>query len=78
MDTAASMALNANIKEYRVDDGQTKVMFEYQDISAITAQIRKLQALQEVYLQSGLKSRVVRLIDSKNMPNLWPLNTGVI
>lgn len=70
---AAAAALNANIKEYKVDDGVTKAQFEYADAGAIAAQIKALMAVQQLYLQMpGMNSRVTRLIDSKNMPNVGP------
>jgi hypothetical protein len=73
VNAAEAAALNANIKEYRFDDGVTKVMFEYSDVKAISAQIQALMALQQLYLQMpGMNSRVTRLIDSKCMPNYGP------
>lgn len=74
---AAQAALNANMKEYSFDDGQTKTRVEYVNVGAIAAQIKALISLQEIYLQMpGMNSRVIRLIDSKNMPNMgWPCLT---
>ncbi len=78
LDAATRAALNGNIKEYRFDDGVSKVMFEYVDAGAIAAQIRGFQALQQVYLQMpGVNSRVTRLIDSKNMPNVGPFSNFI-
>lgn len=78
LDAAGTAALNANIKEYRYDDGVTKVMFEYADVDAIAAQIKALMALQQLYLQMpGMNSRVTRLIDSKCMPNFGPYGVWV-
>lgn len=75
LQAATAAALNANIKEYNFDDGMTKVKMEYKDVGAIAAQIKALQALQQIYLQMpGMNSRVIRLIDSTTMPNFWPLN----
>ncbi len=72
---AAEAALNAGVREYNYDNGMTKVKMEYKDAGAIAAQIKGLMALQQIYLQMpGMNSRVIRLIDSKNMPNLFPFN----
>ena len=70
MGAAAQAALNANIKEYHYNDQMTQVKMEYKDVGAIAAQIKALMALQQLYVQMpGLNSRVIRLVDSKNMPN---------
>jgi hypothetical protein len=75
---AAAAALNANIKEYNYNDNMTHVRMEYKDVGAIAAQIKALMALQQVFLQMpGMNSRVIRLVDSKNMPNLWSLGTTI-
>ena len=72
---AAAAALNGNIKEYSFDDGMTKTRMEYRDVEAITASIKGLMSLQQLYLQMpGMNNRVIRLIDSKNMPNYFPIN----
>ena len=68
-------ALTGNIKEYSFDDGMTKTRMEYKDIETMNAAVNALMARQQVLLQSpGLNNRVVRLIDSKNMPNYFPIN----
>lgn len=77
MGAAAASALNGNIKEYKVDDGQIKAQFEYKDAGAIAAQIKALMSLQQLYLQMpGLNSRVIRLVDASNMPSMLPWGTG--
>ena len=78
LDAASKAALNANIKEYRLDDGVTKVMFEYGTVKDIAAQIQALMALQELYLQmQGKRGRVTRLITTKCMPNYGPWGNGL-
>jgi hypothetical protein len=70
---AGAAALNAGVKEYSFDDGMTKTKMEYRDMSAITAQIRALQALQQIYLQMpGMNNRVIRLCDKSQFPNYFP------
>jgi len=67
--TVAAVATNDTITEYKYDDHQTRtyVKREYRDVAAITAQIRDLQALQQVFLQMpGMNNRVIRLMDGKN------------
>ena len=78
LDAAGKAALNANIKEYRLDDGVTKVMFEYGTVKDISIQIRELMALQELYLQmQGMRGRMTRLITTKCMPNYGPWGNGL-
>lgn len=75
MQAAAAAALNGNIKEYGYEDGMTKTRMEYRSVEDITASIKGLMALQQLYLQMpGMNNRVIRLIDSKNMPNYFPIN----
>lgn len=69
---AAQSALSGNMKEYSFDDGMTKTKVEYKDVNAITASIKGLMALQQIYLQMpGMNSRVTRLLDSSNFNNYF-------
>lgn len=75
MAAAAQAALTGNVKEYSFDDGMTKTKMEYKDVESITASIKGLMALQQIYLQMpGMNPRVLRMISSQNMPNLLPFN----
>ena len=63
----AKAATTANMEEYRLDDGQTKISVRYKDVQAISASITALERAKQMYLnrQNG---RMSRLMDSKNFP----------
>lgn len=62
---AALDGSKANIKEYNLDDGQTKIKTVYRDLSEISNALLVLETeLQMMYNQ--LNGRVVRVLDSKN------------
>ncbi|MBX2906168.1 MAG: hypothetical protein KF744_09030 [Taibaiella sp.] len=74
LEAAAAAALNSDMQEYSFDNGQTKTRVIYKDVNAIVASIKGLMALQQLYLQMpGMNNRVVRLIDSKNFTNYFPV-----
>lgn len=61
----SGMTENEGIKEYSLDNGQTKIQTEYRSAAAVTASIQSLTKLKNDLINQG--NRVVRLIDSKNL-----------
>lgn len=68
LSTAASAALNDDIEEYWLNDGQTQIKCVYKGVDHIQNSIMKFEQLKQMYAnQKG--GRMVRLSDSKNFPN---------
>lgn len=65
----AKAATTANMEEYRLDDGQTKVSVRYKDVAAIQAAIMSLEQVKQMYL-NRINGRMTRLMDSKNFPRM--------
>jgi|TARA_R110002074_G_scaffold274940_1_gene446546 hypothetical protein len=56
---------NENIKEYWLDDGQTKIKTEYRGAVDIIASLTALDTLKYRYINQ-LQGRVVTMVDEKN------------
>jgi hypothetical protein len=69
---AANAALNGDKKEYRLDDGQTKISVVYQDLNAISAAITSLERVKQMYLNRNV-GRQSKNMDYKNFVggNWW-------
>jgi hypothetical protein len=65
LDLQISAALNENIAEYSLDDGQTKIKMNYRSAADIAMAITDLQRIEQTYLNQ-LNGRVSRLVDGKN------------
>jgi peptidyl-tRNA hydrolase len=65
LDLQISAALNENIAEYWLDDGQTKIKMNYRSSEDIAKAITDLQRIEQTYLNQ-LNGRVSRLVDGKN------------
>lgn len=74
LDTAAKAAVNENLTEYILDDGQTKIQCNYRGMGGITKSIQGLETLKNMY-QNQLNGHVVRLVDGKNF-NRYPYYNG--
>lgn len=72
LDAQIAFQADPNKKEYRLDDGQTKVSVQYRDLEAVAAAILVWERTKQIYL-NRINGRMVRLVDSKNMPN-WRIN----
>ncbi len=72
--TAAKAAVNENLTEYILDDGQTKIQCNYRGIDGITRSIQSLEKLKNIY-SNQLNGRVIRLVDGKNFTR-YPYNNG--
>jgi hypothetical protein len=68
----AKAATTANMEEYRLDDGQTKISVRYKDLQALSASHMALIRTKQYYINAK-NGRMSRLMDSKNMPN-WRIN----
>ncbi len=56
---------NADLKEYQLDDGQTKIRTVYANTADVQTQIYALERLKTMY-QSRLHGRVVRFVNASN------------
>lgn len=65
-DAALKVATGAEVKEYSLDDGQTKVMNVFSSMNEMVAGIKSLMELRNLY-SSGLNGRIFTLVDSKNL-----------
>lgn len=65
MGTALKSAANANISEYWLDDGQTKIKTVYTSTTSVMQSIKSFETIKQMYINQ-LNGRVVRLVDSKN------------
>lgn len=63
--TAAVAAVDENLTEYILDDGQTKIQCNYRGVDGIIKAIKGLESLKALY-QNQLNGRVIRLVDAKN------------
>lgn len=65
LQAATTSAANANISEYSLDDGQTKIKTVYKDVAQIFASINAFEKLKQMYINQ-LNGRHMRLVDGKN------------
>ncbi len=63
--TALKAAANDNIKEYSLDDGQTKILTIYKGADQVLASIMSFERIRQMYI-NRLNGRMVRLVDGKN------------
>lgn len=63
---AASSASKDDVKEYMLDDGQTKIRTEFRGMSSIMDAITNFEKLRQMYL-NRLNGRIYRLVDSKSI-----------
>lgn len=61
----AEVSANSHIKEYQLDDGQTKIRTVYASVSDIQRDINALEKLKHTY-KNRAQGRVVRLRDARN------------
>lgn len=64
-DTALKSVANGDTVEYTLDTGQTKINKVFTTTQSVTKAIKDYEAIRIMYVNK-LKSRVVRLVDSKN------------
>ncbi len=74
MATAATAAVDENLTEYILDDGQTKIQCNYRGIESIVKSIQSLEKLKNFY-SNQLNGRMIRLVDSKNLTR-YPYTNG--
>jgi hypothetical protein len=67
--TATTAAVDENLTEYILDDGQTKIQCNYRGVDAIMRSIQSLEKIKQMYMNQ-LNGRVVRLVDSKSFSSL--------
>lgn len=67
----AKAATTANMQEYRLDDGQTKISVVYKDLNAMQLSFNGLIKIKQYYINAK-NGRMFRAMDSKNFPN-WRL-----
>lgn len=60
------MAVNADLKEYQLDDGQTKIRAVYNSIEEVSRSIQSLERLKITLINSS-KSRVFVLRDARGL-----------
>lgn len=65
LDKLLDTAGNADLREYQLDDGQTRIRTNYATASDVQAGIFALEKLKQVYV-NRLYGRTTKLIDSKN------------
>ena len=58
-------AINGDKKEYKLDDGQTKIEMVYESVEAIAASIRALETTKQMYLNRN-NGRQKKNMDYKN------------
>jgi len=73
LDAQLEFTADPNKKEYKLDDGQTKISVMYRDLDAVAASITHWERVKQMYL-NRINGRMVRLLDGKNFPN-WNLGT---
>lgn len=61
----AVVAGNADLKEYQLDDGQTKIRCVYSSVSDVQRDIHALERLKQTYINKSV-GRVIRLRDARN------------
>lgn len=62
---AANSVGTANLTEYSLDSGQTKIKTMYRGVDAILTAINGFERIKQTYLNQ-LNGRVIRLVDGKN------------
>lgn len=65
---AINSADNTGIDEYFLNDGQTQIRTKYRDTAAIYTSIKNFEALKRYYQRQLTGGRMIRLVDSKNLP----------
>lgn len=60
-------ATNEPLKEYSLDDGQTKITCMYRSGAEITKSIEALERVKQLYV-NRLSGRTFKLVDEKNLP----------
>lgn len=68
----AKAATTANMEEYRLDDGQTKISVRYKDLESMQLSFQGLIKIKQYYINAK-NGRMFRGMDSKNFPN-WRIN----
>ena len=63
--TAAKAAIDENLTEFILDDGQTKIQSNFRGVDAILTSINGLERLRQT-IMNQLNGRVVRLQDGKS------------
>jgi hypothetical protein len=63
--SALTAAANGHVKEYSLDDGQTKISTSYNSAKDVHDSIAAFERIKQYYLNQ-LNGRVIRLVDSKN------------
>jgi len=63
---AASSAGKDDVREYMLDDGQTKIRTEFRGMTSILRAIEDYEKLRQVYF-NRLNGRVMRLVPSTNV-----------
>ena len=66
LDLSLTAVGKQDIKEYTLDDGQTKIRTEFRGMSAILRAIDDYEGLRQRYF-NRLNGRVMRLVDSKSV-----------
>lgn len=68
-DAMLNAATNSDTKEYRLDDGQTKINVAYQSMTDMTASITKLEQLKHYYINqiNGYQVRTVDFEDTRGL-----------
>lgn len=65
---ALKAALNDNIEEYSLNDGQTIIRTTYRGAREVAKSIKELETVKQIYVNSAsLNGRNVRLVDSKSI-----------
>lgn len=72
-ETALSSVANGDTVEYTLDTGQSKIHKVFATTASVTQAIKDYETLRAMYAQK-LTSRVVRLVDSKSLPNYGNTN----
>ena len=67
-DTALKSAVKDHIKEYWLDDGQSKIKTVYKGTDAVLESIKSFEKLRQMYV-NRLNGRQVRLVDGKSLMN---------
>jgi hypothetical protein len=73
IDLLATSALEDDVKEYRLDDGQTTIRVAKRSVAEIERSINGLERVKQIYV-NRLNGRVTRLVDHET--TRW-LNTVV-
>lgn len=71
--SGATMAVNDNIQEYSLNDGQTIIKTIYKGSVGIANAIKYWESIRQMYL-NRLHGRMVRLVDGKNFNRRFIFN----